>query len=97
MEEYYSYKRNDCEKKRDRQCEDCRENIICSQSDVAECEAELFCQVSQKLGCAIKHARCLNDLARLIKLTNSFLEASAHKEKVLGDLVGQYGKENAHI
>lgn len=86
----------DCNK-HDPKCQDCKENIICSQSSVAECEARLFCQVTEKLGCEIKHARCLNELAHLIKLTNSFLEASAHKEKVLGDLVNQHKKEDGHL
>ena len=46
-------------------CMDCKNDIICSQSRVAECEAELFCDVTKRLRCEIKHARCLKELAQL--------------------------------
>jgi len=88
MNDHISRNCKECDS-HDPQCRDCSESILCSQSCVAECEARLFCQVTKKLGCEIEHARCLNDLTHLIKLANSFLEASAHKEKVLGDLVSQ--------
>ncbi|MEL7608633.1 MAG: hypothetical protein AAGU74_03940 [Bacillota bacterium] len=69
-------------------CVDCKYDIICSQSHVAECEARLFCDVTNRLRCEIKHARCLKELAQLLALTNQFLAASAKKETVLADFIG---------
>lgn len=66
---------------------ECEEHIVCSQAKVAECEAKLFCEVTQRLGCEIRHACGLKELTRLVNLTNSFLEASAQKEKTLGGFV----------
>ena len=67
--------------------QECEDHIVCSQAKVAECEAKLFCEVAQRLGCEIRHACGLKELTRLVTLTNSFLEASAQKEKTLGDFV----------
>lgn len=65
----------------------CIDDIACSQSKVAECESKLFCEVSNRLGCEIKHARCLRELEYLLRLTNNFLAASAVKEKAIGEVV----------
>ncbi len=65
---------------------ECIQEIICSQACVAECEAQLFCDVTSKLRCEIKHARCLKELEKLICITNRFLEASAKKEKAIGEV-----------
>lgn len=74
----------------DQQQSDCTYDIICSQAHVAECEAKLFCDVTNRLRCEIKHARCLKELAHLLALTNQFLAASTKKETVLADIVGHY-------
>ena len=71
---------------------DCWDRIACSQMKVAECEAKLFCEVVSRLGCEIRHARCLRDLEQLIRLTNSFLNASAVKEKALAEVLTSIGE-----
>lgn len=64
-------------------CQDCKNDIVCSQVCVSECEAKLFCEVTQKLSWEIKHTHCLRDLERLVALTNAFLVASANKEAMI--------------
>lgn len=65
----------------------CLDDIICSQSKVAECEAKLFCEIASRLGWEIKHARCMRDLEHLLYLANNFLSASANKEKAISEVV----------
>ncbi|HWQ59307.1 MAG TPA: hypothetical protein VN540_09840 [Clostridia bacterium] len=69
----------------------CLDDIACSQRKVAECEAKLFCVISDRLGCEIRHARCLRELEHLLHLTNRFLASSAVKEKAIGDVVAALG------
>ncbi|HOG00052.1 MAG TPA: hypothetical protein PK438_05120 [Clostridia bacterium] len=65
----------------------CLDDIACSQRKVAECEAKLFCVIADRLGCEIRHARCMRELEYLLRLTNNFLAASAVKEKAIGEVV----------
>jgi hypothetical protein len=74
------------------QSPDCREKIACSQLKVAECEAKLFCDVVSRLGCEIRHARCLRDLDQLVRITNSFLNASAVKETAIAEVLASLGE-----
>lgn len=70
----------------------CREEIACSQLRVAECEARLFCAITNRLGCEIRHARCLRDLEQLLRITNNFLLASAAKEKAISEVLDSLGR-----
>ena len=72
----------------------CLGEIACSQKRVAECEARLFCEVTGRLGCEIRHARCLRDLERLLALTNSFLTASAVKETAIGGVIASLDRDD---
>lgn len=65
----------------------CLDDIACSQKRVAECEARLFCVIADRLGCEIRHARCMRDLDHLLCLTQKFLTASAVKEKAINETV----------
>ncbi len=73
---------------------ECIKEIICSEAEVAECQARLFCDVTNRLRCEIKHARCLKELERLICITNRFLEASAKKEKAIGEVACDCNKSD---
>ncbi len=66
---------------------DCLEDIACSQLQVADCEADLFCDIASRLRCEIRHARCIGELEHLLHLTNEFLSASAVKEEAIGDIL----------
>ena len=69
----------------------CREGIVCSQMHVAECEAKLFCEITSRLRCEIRHAHCMRELQQLLRLTNNFLAASAVKEKALSNVLCSLG------
>lgn len=65
----------------------CNCYILNSQVAVSNCEAKLFCKVIQRLICEINHACDLNELAKVIEITNSFLCASASKEKSIASII----------
>lgn len=62
-------------------------NICKHQGAVSRCEAKLFCKVSQRLEEEVREACDFHELEEVIRLINSFLRASAKKEKSLAEII----------
>ena len=77
----------ECASKPEPSHQDCCQDIVCSEKHVAECEARLFCEVTERLRYEIKHARSQRELEQLIRIANHFLGASAQKEKAISAVV----------
>ncbi len=93
MDQFNCTGRSDTSECCDNDSKECKHDIVCSQAKIAECEARLFCTVTDRLSCEIKHAHCLKDIERLIRIANSFFLASAQKEKAIGEVIGSCKKE----
>ncbi|SFR63850.1 hypothetical protein [Anaeromicropila populeti] len=72
--------------------EDCKTCILCSQAAVSRCEAELFCEVVEKVICELHRSKNLQELKEIIDMVTCLFVSSAEKEKALAEILQAYCK-----
>lgn len=73
--------------------EDCKCNIICDQARVINDEAKIFSHITNRLICELCKANSLDEIKQIIDMENSFLYASAEKEKAVAKVLTSCAQE----
>ncbi|AVX30102.1 MAG: hypothetical protein ACOY3H_03525 [Bacillota bacterium] len=74
----------------------CLPCILGTQGPVTRCEAQLFCEIAHRLRKEVVKACDFEQLAQVVRLANSFLLASAAKEKAIATLIAATREPEEH-